>query len=127
MQGRYGFDKLNNTLFALFILIWFINIFVRNPYARIVMLILEALTIVLLVFRMMSRNINKRAAENRKFAPVYDAVVGFFKLNYRKFKDRKEYRYIKCPICKAQLRVRNTKGKHTVRCPKCGSEFEKKI
>lgn len=127
MQGRYGTDKLNNFLFVLFIVIWIVNIFVFNFYATLVLDVIQLAVIALFVFRSLSRNITKRSAENRKFAPVYDAVVGWFKLNWKKFRDRKEYKYLKCPVCKAQLRVKNKKGTHTVRCPKCGSEFEKKI
>ena len=48
-------------------------------------------------------------------------------LTYKRIRDHKDYRYIKCPVCKAQLRVKNIKGRHNVRCPKCKSEFEKKI
>ena len=50
-----------------------------------------------------------------------------FAQSRRQFRERDTYRYLKCPSCKAQLRVRAIKGKHNVRCPKCGSEFEKKI
>ena len=32
-----------------------------------------------------------------------------------------------CPACKAQLRVKNQKGEHGVRCPKCRYEFKVKI
>jgi VanZ family protein len=45
----------------------------------------------------------------------------------KKFKERKEFKYLKCPYCKAQLRVKNQKGSHGVRCPKCRSEFKVKI
>lgn len=127
MQGRYGTDKLNNFLFILFLVLWVINIFVFNRLASLVIDILQLLVIALFIFRSLSRNINRRSAENRKFVPVYDAVTGWFKLCWKKFSDRKEYKYLKCPVCKTQLRVKNKKGTHTVRCPRCGSEFEKKI
>lgn len=127
MQGRYGTDKLNNTLFVLFFVLWIVNIFVFNRTASYIIDIFELLVIALIIFRSLSRNITARSAENRKFLPVYNAVVGWFKLTVKKFKDRKDYRYVKCPVCKAQLRVKNKKGNHTVRCPRCGSEFNKKI
>ena len=127
MQGRYGTDKLNNTLFVLFFVLWIVNIFVFNRTASYIIDIFELLVIALIIYRALSRNITARSAENRKFLPVYNAVVGWFKLTFKKFKDRKDYRYVKCPVCKAQLRVKNKKGNHTVRCPRCGSEFNKKI
>lgn len=127
MQGRYGTDKLNNSLFVLFFVLWLVNIFVFNFTASLILNILQLAVIGIIIFRSLSYNINARSAENRKFLPIYNAVTGWFKLTYKKFKDRKYFRYVKCPMCKAQLRVKNQKGNHTVRCPRCGSEFNKKI
>ena len=127
MQGRYGTDKLNNCIIVFALVLWFVNIFVFNVYASLVLTLLELALIGLTIFRSLSRNITKRSAENRKFLPVYNAVKNFFTLNHKKFKERKDFKYIKCPICKAQLRVKNKKGVHTVCCPKCRGEFKKKI
>lgn len=127
MQGRYGTDKLNAFLSIVFLLLWFVNIFVFNVVASIILGLLELALIALVCFRTFSCNITKRSAENRKFLSIYNAIIGWFKLTYKKFKDRKDFRYLKCPVCKAQLRVKNKKGMHTVRCPRCGSEFDKKI
>ena len=127
MQGRYGTDKLNNSLFVLFFALWIVNIFVFNRTVSYIIDAFELLLIGVIIFRSLSRNITARSAENRKFLPIYNAVTGWFKLTYNKIKDHKDYRYIKCPMCKAQLRVKNRKGNHTVRCPRCGSEFNKKI
>ncbi|MCH5297567.1 MAG: zf-TFIIB domain-containing protein [Ruminococcus sp.] len=127
MQGRYGTDTLNRFLFVLFIVLWLVNIFVFNFVARNIIWLIELLIIALTLFRSFSRNIYKRSAENRKFLKYYNPVKSWVKLNIRKFKDRKDYRYLKCPICKSQLRVKNKKGIHTVHCPRCGSEFDKKI
>lgn len=127
MQGRYGMDTLNNFLLAVFFVLWIINIFVFFTIPSLVLDLLELVVIGLIIFRMLSRNMNKRSLENRKFVPVYNSVKNWFSLTIRKFKERKEFRYIKCPFCKAQLRVKNKKGKHTVHCPRCGREFDKKI
>ena len=68
---------------------------------------LELIAIALFLFRALSKNITKRSAENRKFMPFYNAFMRWFRLNVKKFKERKYFRYIKCPSCKAQLRVKN--------------------
>ena len=68
-----------------------------------------------------------RARENRMFRKVFDPVKNFFKFQFQKFRERKQFKYIKCPLCKAQLRVKNQKGNHGVRCPKCRGEFKVKI
>ena len=76
MQGRYGTDKLNNALWVLLLILWFVNIFVWNRVARYIIDGIMLLIIVLICFRMFSRNIVARSAENRKFLPIYNAVTG---------------------------------------------------
>lgn len=127
MQGRYGNDKFNNFLYVVFFVLWFINILVWNRTASLVIDLLMLVVLAYTLFRTLSRNINKRSLENRTFMKVYDGVKNWFSITQKKFRDRKDFRYIKCPICKAQLRVKNKKGNHVVRCPRCGSEFDKKI
>ena len=127
MQGRYGNDKFNSFLYIVFLVLWFINIFVWNRTASLVIDLLMLAVLVYTLFRALSRNINKRSLENRTFTKIFDNVKSWFTLTQKKFRDRKDFRYIKCPVCKAQLRVKNKKGNHVVRCPRCGSEFDKKI
>lgn len=127
MQGRYGNDELNTTLLVLSIIITIVSRFVFYFPVRIILSLVSAGLIALVVFRFLSTNIYKRSAENRKFKPAFTAVTGWFKLTYKKFRDGRTHRYYKCPKCKAQLRVKNVKGKHTIRCPKCGNQFEKTI
>lgn len=127
MQGRYGSDELNITLIVVSVIVSIASRFVFNLPARLIMSLVSAGLLALALFRMFSRNIYKRSAENRKFKPAFAAVTGWFKLTYKKFRDGRTHRYYKCPNCKAQLRVKNVKGKHTIRCPKCGNKFEKTI
>lgn len=126
MQGRYGTDKLNNALWVLLLILWFVNIFVWNRVARYIIDGIMLLIIVLICFRMFSRNIVARSAENRKFLPIYNAVTGWFKLTFKKIRDRKDYRYIMSCV-QGAASCSQQKGNHTVRCPKCGSEFNKNM
>ncbi len=127
MQGRYGMDSLNGFILVLSFVIWTVNIFVFNRLAHYIIMVVQLLLVALFIFRMLSRNVTMRSAENRRFQKVYEPVKNWVQLTYKRIRDRKDYRYIKCPVCKAQLRVKNIKGRHNVRCPKCRSEFEKKI
>lgn len=127
MQGRYGNDRFNNFLYIVFFALWVVNIFVWNRTASLVIDLLMLTVLVYTLFRTLSRNINKRSIENRTFMQIFDSVKNWLTLTQKKFRDRKDFRYIKCPVCKAQLRVKNKKGNHVVRCPRCGSEFDKKI
>lgn len=127
MQGRYGMDTCNKVLLGVSFVIYIINLFVFNRVAHTVILLINLLLIALVIFRALSRNINKRSAENRRFVKVYDPIKNWVKFTIRRFKERDQYRYRKCPSCKATLRVKNQKGAHTVRCPKCRYEFKTKI
>ena len=127
MQGRYGFDPLNGFLLALSFAVHIANFFVRGLVPSLILLGVQLALLGLAVFRTLSRNINMRSLENRRFRKVFDPVKNWFSFQIKKFKERKQFKYLKCPHCKAQLRVRNQKGEHGVRCPKCRGEFKVKI
>ena len=127
MRGRYGFDELNWTLLILSLLLSIVSHFVFNIAAYYVLRIISLVCIVLCVLRFLSRNCYQREKENNIYKPVFIKVKDFFKITYKKFRDGRTHRYYKCPACKAQLRVKNIKGTHTIRCPKCGYQFQKKI
>ena len=123
MVGRYGNDQLNNFLLVAVTVIIAINIFADSYVIAIVYLLLWGWSL----FRMMSRNIYKRQAENAKFLKLWNPVKGYFKLMKNKWRDRGTHVYKKCPKCKAVLRLPKRKGNHTVKCPKCGERFNVKI
>ena len=120
MAGRYGGDQLNNFLLIIVMLMIAVNVFVNSYILWIVYLLLWGWSI----FRMMSRNIYKRQAENAKFLKLWNPVKGWFKLVKNKWRDRTTHVYKKCPKCKAVLRLPKKKGNHTVKCPKCGNRFD---
>lgn len=122
MIGRYGPDQLGiaTLLFSAFLnMVSFI--------AGWGLLMLAAyLIMVLTLFRMLSRNIVKRRAENDRFLRIWWPLKMRLKRRLGQFRDRKKYRFFKCPSCKNRLRVPKGKGKIRVTCPKCGERFEKK-
>lgn len=128
MQGRNGFDELGGALIVLSLVL---NILSRFFFAffwiRNGLQIASLLIFGYCIFRFLSTNLYQRSKENDIFKPAIRGVVDFFKLTYKRFRDGRTHRYYKCPQCKAQLRVKNIKGKHTIRCPKCGTHFEKTI
>ena len=111
MQGRYGSDTLNNCLIGLLIFLWLVNVFVFNFYASLVIDLFEIAVLALVLFRSFSRNINKRSLENRKFLPFYNRVKNWIQLNIRKFKERKDYRYIKWSRLQGSAARAQPKGK----------------
>ena len=123
MAGRYGNDQLNNFLLIVVMVILVVNVFVHSYIITLVYLLLWGYSL----FRMMSRSIYKRRAENEKFLKLWSPIANELKLMKNKHRDRKTHVYKKCPKCKAVLRLPKQKGEHTVRCPKCGERFEVKI
>lgn len=131
MYGRYGMDKLNIGLLILWLAVNILNtVFFRNWIVQLVTYLIVAL----IIFRCLSKNIEQRKRENDVFMfwcckakPLFIKIKDWFKLQGRKFADRKTHRYIKCPYCKATIRVPFSKGKHTVKCPRCSEDFKTNI
>ena len=125
MAGRYGNDKLNQFMMAVFLGCAVLNLFVRNAYASTVVNSWECLLILLVYIRMFSRNISKRYAENQKYLALENRLRRFFGQKRYLMQQRKEYHIYKCPGCKQKIRIPRGKGKISIRCPKCGEEFIK--
>lgn len=125
MAGRYGNDKLNQFMMAVFLGCAVLNLFVRNAYVSTVLNSWECLLILLVYIRMFSRNISKRYAENQKYLALENRLRRFFGQKRYLMQQRKEYHIYKCPGCKQKIRIPRGKGKISIRCPKCGEEFIK--
>lgn len=123
MQGRYGGDKLNYALLILYIIVLIVNMFINS----IILVSLSVLLFIYIIFRMFSRQVYKRANENRIFVKYLDKFVGFFTYNFSRIKSLKTKVYCKCPNCHAKIRLPRKKGKHTVACPSCHKDFTIKV
>ena len=121
--GRYGNDNLNRFLMILYIIALFASCFFFNIYLYIVPLAIMGV----MIFRMMSKNLTKRYAENQRYLKIASGIKAPFKRSFRRFKDRKTHRYRKCPQCKKTLRLPYRKGSHSVICPCCKNKFDVKI
>lgn len=121
--GRNGFDQLTYFVFALYILSAVVDLFVKAYWMQGVMLLFAAY----MVFRVLSRNLSKRRAENAKFLTIWNKISPPFLLQYKRLKEIKTRRYRTCPHCKAVIRLPRKKGTHTVTCPRCKRDFSVKI
>lgn len=121
MYGRYGSDQLNLFLLGCYLLFLLLS---ALPGLGLLETISFALAVWAL-FRMLSRNLTARRAENVKFLNLVGPVLRWNRLQRTILRD-KEHRYFKCPTCGQQLRVPRGKGKINVSCRGCGSSFQKK-
>ena len=130
MYGRYGTDTLSKVNLWAYAAVLIIYTVLRIVFAfalkgntlaptilSICYVVISAILVSLLFFRMFSKNIAKRRAENERFC-------GFFKLCKNMYRDRNTHVYRSCPKCHAVLRLPRAKGKHTVVCPRCRERFE---
>ncbi len=122
LYGRNGFDYLARTCNVLAIILLVINIFAQSVVIYFAWVALLGYTI----FRVYSKNITKRYAENQKFLQITEVPRRFFKLAGLQWRDRNVSRYYLCKSCHQQIRVPKGKGRIEIRCPKCGERFIKK-
>ena len=121
MQGRYGNDALNRGLLSLIIVMLVINIFANSYILSCVMFVIWAV----MIYRMFSKDIYKRYNENQKYLE-YMKPLERYKNLLEKQKDDPNHKYFRCPKCKQMVRVPRGRGKITITCPKCQSQFDRK-
>lgn len=121
MYGRYGADS-----FGRFLMIAAIVLSVLSGLLRLDILYLFAEAILLYsCFRMFSRNIYKRSAENQAYLK-HTAKIRFWWHSQKNLMiQRKTHHIYKCPSCRQKIRIPRGKGKIEIRCPKCGTTFIK--
>ena len=78
------------------------------------------------LFRMFSRNIPARQKEYYSFLKVWTPVQKWFRIKKTAFRERKQYKYFRCPGCRQQLRAPRGRGKILVTCQRCHKQFKQK-
>lgn len=121
MIGRYGTDRFNQFLMILEMFFLVLSMLGLRP------VFLAALALLIYIyFRMFSKNISKRAAENQKYLNIEWKVRSRWAKMKSNHAQRKRYHIYKCPKCRQKLRIPRGKGKIVITCRKCGYEFIKK-
>ncbi len=123
MWDRNGFDGLCRALWILLLALCVINVFVDSV---IMSVIISGLTAYVL-FRFLSKNLDRRRAENAAYYRLINKIKNFFKLKQSKRRDRRTHVYKKCPRCKNTLRFPRIRGVHVASCPCCHNKFDVKV
>ena len=127
MYGRNGVDRLGLTMIWAALLLDIINMLLREkPVVSGITGLVSGVLLFTALFRMFSRNLEKRRAENTRFMekvwwPVSRRIAGS-----RQQRMDKEHRYFTCPSCGAVCRVPRGKGRIVITCPRCGNEIHGK-
>ena len=121
MQGRYGADQLNLALIVLAVAGSLVGSLLG---LRLIVLLTDAL-LLLVFYRMLSKDLGKRAAENTKYLEKTAGLRRSVREFANRFRNRRQFRYYSCPKCHTRLRVPRGVGKVTITCRSCGEKFEK--
>jgi predicted SprT family Zn-dependent metalloprotease len=121
MQGRYGNDRLGQAMLMAALACVVLSLF-RIPFISTIGLAILVLT----YYRMFSRQIAKRAAENQKYMQLEWKVRAKLQKKKQSLAQRRTHRIYKCPNCKQKIRVPRNRGRIAISCRKCGTEFIRK-
>jgi LSD1 subclass zinc finger protein len=122
MTGRYGVDQLTLAIMGVSILFSVLSIFINNH----VLDIINVIILIIVFYRIFSKNVSKRYQENMKFLNAWNFIKNKTKNKLKMIKDLKHYRFYKCSNCRQTLRVPKGKGKISITCPKCKTVMIKK-
>ena len=119
LYGRYGVDQLNIFLLVAAVVLSVIAMILSRLGAvcRIIGALVSLISygfLIFYLFRFLSRNLEKRILENRRYLTWKSRIL-----------DRQN-RYYRCPNCKQTVRVPKGRGKICIKCPKCSEKFIRK-
>ncbi|MCL2342342.1 MAG: zinc-ribbon domain-containing protein [Firmicutes bacterium] len=118
--GRNGIDQLAIVAIIVAIVFYFLESLL-NLY---VLSFIPVLLLAYALFRIISRNVQKRREENARFVRFWGKWKSSFAARRERRAQSKDYKFFTCPACKATLRVPRGKGKLKVTCAKCGQRFD---
>lgn len=129
MYGRNGMDQLNRALLVFYLLLCVVRTLVillfRSALLYRIADILLWVMMVLILFRMFSKNLPRRRQENQKWITWWWGVKNRSSGARARHAD-KDHKYFTCKNCKTICRVPVGKGKIIITCPKCGAQIHAK-
>ena len=122
MQGRHGADNLGMFTLISGLVCSLLGSFTGIGFLSLIGFVLYVWTL----FRMFSRNHEKRMAENRKYIDLTSNWKTKLSQFSKRMKNRRDYKYFKCPNCKVLLRMKRGSGEKDITCVRCGHQFKQK-
>ena len=124
MYGRNGADHLClATIWTAIALDVIAAIFKLGDAVEGLLGFVSTVLLVVTVFRIFSRRLDKRRAENAWFLQkIWWPIKGKLGKNKQQQADH-EHKYFTCPNCRAVCRVPVGKGKIVITCPRCRGEI----
>ena len=126
MYGRNGADQLGLCIIWVAILLDVISMLTKNAAVSGVVGMITTVLVLWALFRVFSRNLEKRRAENARFMEKVWWPISRRMAGKRQQRMDKEHCYFTCPGCGAVCRVPRGKGRIVITCPRCGNEIHGK-
>ena len=126
LYGRNGSDELARSYSVAAVAGLVASLIVGAFRLQITAFILECIALIFIILsflRIFSRNLEKRRRENAAFLALRGRLFGGLSSLKTRLSQRRNYRFFKCPKCRAVLRVPRGKGRIVIKCRCCGEEF----
>lgn len=121
MYGRYGVDNFSKFLMVVSVVLLLIS----GIFGISILYFIAIVIMIYLYFRMFSKNIQRRYSENTKYLNQKNRIKNIFTHFKRDMNTRRTHHIYSCPNCRQRIKIPKGKGKISVRCPKCYTEFIK--
>ncbi len=121
MQGRNGPDELGMGCLIAAVVLSLLSLF-GLPLVGL----LSTVSYVYALWRMLSRNIAKRHAENQKYRQLTASIPTEVRQFFLRLRGMKTYKYFRCPNCRTRLRLKRGCGEKHINCPKCHHQFDER-
>ena len=112
---RNGADALSCFLIALALFLLLVILVCHGRFFTLIALVPVGFAI----FRILSRNLTRREAENEAFVGFFRSLRGRCRLFRDRFRDRNTHLYFRCACCEKWIRVERGRGQVDVVCPGC--------
>ena len=122
MTGRRGSDELSLALMIAGLAASLLS----SVFGSSLLYLLGLALYIISLFRMFSRNLNKRYEENRKYVEWRRKTSTAISQAIVRLKNMRKFKYFKCPECSALLKLPRKVGEVTVTCGKCRHQFKRK-
>ena len=103
MQGRYGVDQFSKGLLIAGLVVVLLSSFFAGGRAGSLFYLLGWVLIIYCYFRIFSKNVSKRYAENQKYLAKTYKIRTYIQQQKNSLAQRKAYHIYKCPGCKQRL------------------------
>ena len=121
-RGRYGTDRLSMAVMNVAVLLVVVDVVARTRWLSVIAMLLLAYA----WFRITSKDIAARAAENARAMRAAGPVLSWLANPVAEAREARAYKHLSCPSGGQRVRIPRGKGKVRVTCPSCHARFEGK-